>query len=349
MPLLYLNLNATYPENVPENTLNQLRNYFQANAQRNLFLTGELLRLLGLFEAQNIPAIPYKGPVLAASIYGNLSLRQFNDLDILISRQHVSAAKDLLIAQGYRSLAELGDTLEADSSQSSAYNLKFGRNDGKLNLLELHWRVTPPYFSYPFELESFWNRLEPISLAGTIVRSLSAEDLLLILCIHGAKDDWRRLGWVCDVAKLIDSRKALDWDRVTDQAGRLGCERMLYLGLHLAYDLLGTTLPQEIWSKIRADSMVKSLAQQMQARLFSEDTNPLHGIEKHIYYLRLRERLRDKLSYFLFQARGKLHLSPKDRSLLPLPGFLSFLNYLLRPIRLAIEYGPGVLKELRRF
>ncbi|MCI0528606.1 MAG: nucleotidyltransferase family protein [Nitrospira sp.] len=348
MPLLYWNLNATYRGDVPKNTLAQLRAYFQANARHNLFLTRELLKLLKLFETHDIPAIPYKGPVLASSVYGNLSLRQFGDLDILVPQRNLLKAKDLLITQGYQPLTEWNNGLE-NSFQTSAYNLKFIRNDGVISLLELHWRVTPPYFSYPFELESFWERLEPISLAGTTVLGLALEDLLLILCIHGSKDNWRQLGWVCDVAELIYLRPELNWERVMVQANKLGCERMLYLGLFMASDLLGATLPKEVWSKMQADPMVKSLAQQMRERLFSEDTPSLSGIKKHVYYLRLREKWRDKLAYLLYQARSKVELNIKDRTLLPLPATLSFLYYPLRSIRLVKEYGLTVLKELQRF
>src|SRR5438093_13533877 len=43
MPLLYWHLNATCPDSIPKATLDKLRDHFHANAQRNLFLTGELL------------------------------------------------------------------------------------------------------------------------------------------------------------------------------------------------------------------------------------------------------------------------------------------------------------------
>ena len=66
------------------------------------FLTGELLRLLDLFEQNQIPAVPYKGPALGVAIYGKLSLRQFADLDILIPEKDVWKATDLLINRGYR-------------------------------------------------------------------------------------------------------------------------------------------------------------------------------------------------------------------------------------------------------
>ena len=46
MPLLYWNLNATCPEAVLRTTLDRLRSYLHTNAQRNVFMAGELLRLL---------------------------------------------------------------------------------------------------------------------------------------------------------------------------------------------------------------------------------------------------------------------------------------------------------------
>ena len=63
--------------------------YFLTNgreiAQRNLLLTAELLRITHAFRTDNIRAIPYKGPVLAASAYGTLAWRSFCDLDILVA------------------------------------------------------------------------------------------------------------------------------------------------------------------------------------------------------------------------------------------------------------------------
>src|SRR5262249_39171092 len=82
MPLLYHNLSAACPEAVPVRPLAQLRNHFFANAANSFLLTEELRKLLDRFETHGISAISYKGPVLAAFIYGNLLLRESGDLDI---------------------------------------------------------------------------------------------------------------------------------------------------------------------------------------------------------------------------------------------------------------------------
>ena len=113
LPLLYWSLNSTCPERVPKDFLERLRSHFYANARHNLVLTAELLKLLGLLKTQQIPAIPFKGPVLAASVYGNLSLREFADLDILVRSKDALRAKDLLLSLGYQDSRPLTDAQEA--------------------------------------------------------------------------------------------------------------------------------------------------------------------------------------------------------------------------------------------
>src|SRR5262245_9947230 len=83
-PLLCWHANRLGPVGVPPAILDQLRDEFLWNAQHNLVLTGELLQLLQLFEGEGIRALSFKGPTLTAFAYGNLALRVFNDLDLLV-------------------------------------------------------------------------------------------------------------------------------------------------------------------------------------------------------------------------------------------------------------------------
>jgi hypothetical protein len=102
MPSLHSALNSTCPDAVPAPILERLRDYFYANVGRNLFLTQKLLELLQAFESHGIPAIPYKGPTLAALIYGDLALRQIGDLDILVREPDYEKARRLLISKHFR-------------------------------------------------------------------------------------------------------------------------------------------------------------------------------------------------------------------------------------------------------
>jgi hypothetical protein len=90
MSLLHHRLNAICPESIPGALLNKLKTRFHANLAHNLFLTAELLKLLSIFENDAILAVPFKGPILASSLYGNLSFREFSDLDILIHKKNLN-------------------------------------------------------------------------------------------------------------------------------------------------------------------------------------------------------------------------------------------------------------------
>lgn len=336
MPLLFWNLNATCPKAVPKNILAQLRDYFHANAQHNLFLTRELLKLLSLFQAQNIVAIPFKGPVLAVSIYQNLSFRQFGDLDILVHQKDVRKAKNILISQGYQPLLQLTDA-EEEKYLSQWCDYSFARNDESI-FVELHWRFTSNYFPFKLTLEHLCDRLECLSLAGTTVINLHPEDLLLYLCVHGCKHVWQRLAWICDIAELLRYPQ-LDWKRIIDQAQMLGVERMLLLGLLLTNDLLGTALPEEVWQRMQVS--VVSLAVQVRQQLFAQTAHSL-GIYKRasrsvfnvLFRLKMQERLQDRLIYFLYITHFAIKPDEKDQKFLPLPTSLSSLYYLIRPVRL---------------
>jgi hypothetical protein len=347
-PLLYRHLEAACPQAVPEGVIGTLRDHFRANSVRNLSLTGELLRLLEAFEARGIPAVPYKGPALAVSAYSNLALREFIDLDILVHRQDVAGAKEVLASMGYRARYRLPRAQE-EAYLRSKYEHPFTRDDGKV-LLELHWELAERYF-LPFDNERLWGRLEPVALGGKDVRTFSPEDTLLILCVHGAQHAWERLGWICDVAELVRVRQEdMGWEEVIAQASALGGDRILLLGLCLASDLLGVPLPERVAQRVRADSTAKELVERTREQLFRETDRPagfLEGYEGapafHTLHLRVKGSLREKIRYFVRKATI---LTGEDWSVRALPRVLFPLYYVLRLVRLTKKYGPRILKRI---
>ncbi len=143
VPLLYFQLNRVAADQVPPVQLKQLRDRSQSNAALNVLLAGEMVRLLELFEENQIPAVPYKGPAIGVGIYGNLALRQFADLDILVPDTDVWKATELLIAQGYRAHF----TIPAQK-QSSFIRLGYVRlfnHETAATTVELHWRLAPRF------------------------------------------------------------------------------------------------------------------------------------------------------------------------------------------------------------
>ena len=63
-PLLYQNLSGL-TGTVPAAVLTRLRERYDTNVRKSLFLALELFRVLDCIEALGVEAIPYKGVVLA--------------------------------------------------------------------------------------------------------------------------------------------------------------------------------------------------------------------------------------------------------------------------------------------
>jgi hypothetical protein len=332
--LVYRHLSATCPHVVPQAALGSLRAHAQILAVRNLNLAAELLAVLSLFKTHGIAAAPFKGPATAALIYGDLSLREFDDLDILLHREQALQAKELLAARGYRPHRNH----EMANGQESAF-LHFETTYTMVHettgiAVDLHWEITRRYFSIPITLESLRPGIKSTIVAGNEVLAISPEDLLLILCIHGAKHLWAGLDWICDIAELVNKHRDLDWKRLVVQAESLGSRRILNLGLYLAHDLLETSLPPEMQQRIRSDRVAKKLSAQVCAKLFTEMEYPPPAREKFFFLLRARERWGDKIHYVW---RCAAMPSGRDMIVFQLPEFLMPLYWLLKPVRLVFE------------
>lgn len=349
LPLLQRNLKHFGSDLVPARVSEVLDDHFHFNALRNLFLSGELLRIVNLLEAHGISAIPFKGPVLAASIYGNPALREFIDLDILVRKPDVRRARDLLIREGYILDLALTESEQAARLRSGCA-MSFSRKDGKA-IVDLHWEFASSKFSLPFNLDDLWSRKETVTIAGHEVGTLSTMDHLLLLSVHGAKHRWERLEWISDVAALVLSHPILDWKRCFEEAAKLRAERILVHTLLVASQYLGIVLPSEVRQKVEADPVANSLAARVGETLFAKIDSALVTAEETAFHLQMREQLSDKWPYIFHQVRRWMIPTERDRTVFNLPAFLSLLYYPLRPARLLFEYGLNpfsqFLKNLR--
>lgn len=345
IPLLYRTL-RTEACIVPQPILSRLAKSHAANAAHNLRLTSELLRLLEAFEKHGIPAVPFKGPVLADLLFGNVSLRQFADLDILVPEADVRQAKRLLMADGYEPEFHLQGKAEQEHIKFE-HAFQFRRYPDFV--IELHWRFGARNQAFPIDARDIWLRLERRSFQGHSIRSLSREDLLLYLSVHGAKHGWNRLEWIVCLAELVRISESFNWDALLLRASRSGARRSLHLALLLARDFCPVPLPAAVEKKMAEDKTARELAHSIRDQLFLPQ--PPHArlqISRHAFYLRTRERWRDRARIVFHSSMCVPHPYARDWKLFRVPASLSFLYYLLRPIRLMSELGFRRLRSMLR-
>lgn len=341
-PLVYQTLDTVCRLGVPKDDFARLRRQVTQNTNLNLYRTAELVKLLRLLTDSGVAALPFKGPVLSAQVYGSLALREYGDLDILVRPKDVVKTKDLLLANGYHLVTSVRRRRPNHSFLPRNKDLIF-ENSSCAVRLELHWRLTGKYFHFPLDLDQLWNELERIELGGMQIPTLGAEASLLYLCMHGSRHGWERLIWICDVAELIRACPQINWDRVMERAALLGCERMVGLGLLLANELLDAELPPAIKLAIRKDSELRLLARRLAKSILGDDKGSSDIGYWYDIHLSVRERLRDRMRlrvhYLGRYARLAVTPNSRDEEILRLPASLSFLYYLLRPLRLLKRIG----------
>jgi hypothetical protein len=349
LPLVHQLLRANDYAGATDEIRAQFETWFRRFQGKNLLHVRTLLTLLFDLEAAGIDASPYKGPVLAEAFYGDLGLRQFYDLDVLVRKEDVDRAREVLLASGFVEEDELeGTAREEHLSDDCELHFRHA-TDGVL--VELHWDVLPRNQRLGFDIEPYWERRVPFTLAGREVRVLDPEDRLIVLCIHGGeKHRWSRLQMLADVARIV-ARPELRWDVVLERAHEFDREPTVLLGVYLAWVLLGAEPPRDVLEEASTPA-VRTQAALTLGRLLRLDSG-LPSRSEWTEFLtcvddRARARGHDPGPPLGVRHYGSAILTPEwtDRQALKLPRRASFLYYLYRPLRLLKKHGRRLFGRL---
>lgn len=329
-PLLHRTLDRQLPSLAPFEIRQALQARFDLNVRKNLLLAAELIGILDCLEGAGISAVPYKGPVLAESVYGDLALREFFDLDVLIAADDVPRARRALATIGFTPNVALTDAQERDYL-ATAYEYTFDA-PGEKNLLEIQWNFVPRFFAVDFDMQVVLGRCTAGSVAGRTVRVLREEDLLLGLCVHAAKHLWNRLGWLCDIATLL-RRRTLAWKQVAIEAKQLGIRRILAINLLLAQRLLGAQTPLELQDALRSEAeSATGICGEIEKLMPEDETRSTESLTYIRWMLLLRERISDRAR---FATRLAFTPSIGEWQCINLPERLFPLYRIVRMARLA--------------
>ncbi len=325
-PLLYQSL-LGLEDAVPSEQMNWLKQSYQTNVYKNLLLSRELTRIVEHLSAVGIDVMPYKGLALAEALYGNITLRQAGDIDLIIRPKDLPRIRTAVAPLGYTPHTPLSED-EEHAYLKSGYECNFDGAAGR-NLLEVQWAIQPRFYAVDFEMDGLFERAVAISVAGYPMKTLSSADLLLVLSAHAAKHVWGRLVWLCDIARLM-ALPNLDWDWIAEQAKNLGITRIVSVTMLAANRLLDVAIPAQ--AGFPQDSATPALAEEIQSHITSDASFDLESLSYFRLMMRLRERPADRLR---FLGRLVFTPGPGEWQAVRLPRPLFPLYRLVRLSRLA--------------
>lgn len=335
-PLLHYFLCANPQITTPAEVAEILKKHAGELALTNLFQTNELVRIVGLIEDAGLSVMPFKGPALGQYLYGNLGIRPFGDLDILIKKEQFSAVKQLLLKNGYRPFRTFNEEEEKLFIETQM-GFEFIREDEQC-VIEVHWSFLNTVHSFKLPEDEVWHKATRMTLSGRDVRVFAPDHLLIYLCAHGSKSLWARLRWLCDVAEVAARHTDMTfWNNVYKQAKKSRSVRMLNTGLRLAMAMLDIKLPAQVERRVNADIKATLLASEVIVASLSPSDDPSKAINPVSFHLKMHERFRDRIPYYkhLFQIWSAP--SSKDKAFVALPRYLEFLYVLIKPIRMILK------------
>jgi hypothetical protein len=352
LPILSWNLLENFPGALPPEIKESLFSFYQSHTQENLFLAFKLTEIVRLLRKNGIPVFSFKGATLAIQAYGNLALRHYVDLDILVQPKHFDKTINLLLSNGYKTIGSSGPLKRKVLFFTRKKDLSL-ISPGNRVRIELHWKLSGSHFALPFELNQLWDRLDKLSFGGTELSVFAFNDLFVYLCLHGSRHGWERIAWICDLRELIRSQEAsegaINWEAVSRHAKDYGCERVVELGLFLIQKFFNERVDYPDYKKIEMNKVYANIGTQIQKKLFSRKFASTEIGDWYLLHLSLKERKIDKLRlntiYFFWYLKLLFKPNALDRTIFRLPTIFYPLYFIMRPVRLLISHFASALEK----
>jgi hypothetical protein len=211
------------------------------------------------FRADGIPVLALKGLALLRR-YGDLGLRPLSDVDVLVRRPHAPALMRALPTAGWRARADDGPAparTEARLAETHAVGFVRGRAE-----IDLHWASLAEDLS-PGGDDRLWSRSTAVTLpvpgtrgAGVSLRLPSDPDLLLQVCVHGAR--WSRtsaITWVPDALLILKADpRGFDWSALVAEARARRLQVPLAETLRFLREELDAAIPAHVLPALEAEA-----------------------------------------------------------------------------------------------
>ena len=315
---------------VPASVRSTLTEQTRSIAMRNVRLATELHQLLEAFADRGVRALPFKGPVLEAVAYGEVGMRAYRDLDLLVPRTDVTAAVDVLEAHGYT--WPNGPRLDDGPILGGWFTMPLVPEyelQSEHLLTEVRWRVGDRAQPFSPNVTTLWERRETVTVAGSEIPALAPADRLRMLAYHGTKHKWHQLKWACDFA-AAQTAADVDWETLLAAAREHGDERRVLISAALIDRLFDYTLPAPVQELLTDDPRAEVLAAMAIEELCLEGSGRPERTDRLSYTARATDSVTDALRTVLFHSR--LHPGLREYQHLPLPRQAHLLYYFVFPL-----------------
>ncbi|MGA1341394.1 MAG: nucleotidyltransferase family protein, partial [Flavobacteriaceae bacterium] len=332
-PVVYRVLLET---NIPAPIKEQLKNELHAITLHNFAIAQETQRIVNRLQAHDIVVIPYKGVAFSSEFYGDISMRESSDIDLIIDKEKVTNAIQLFEEDGftvsYFQLPPNGKESYFIENKDLCFDKKTEQHNWHI---ELHWMITHPRYGAPLPINCFdlpSNQLNDV------------EHFRATLLHHMVHDGIEYLKTVVDLAQAIVS---MDQKRETNQlATHLKSTREYYhtpaignaitqlFGINTIAIGAATDQEEKIASNIIDYNLTSTIGKYKRHRIFSLLLHYKRTVSNRTQFIKNNK---DKQQFIWKYWTNVIQPQPGDKAVIKLPFLLSWLYIFIRPIRILLR------------
>lgn len=202
MPMLYKKL---APYGLRDERYEKIKGIYRYTLYKNSIIMSGFHKIAQALHNAGIRVMLLKGGALILKYYQDRGVRPMNDIDLLIEKQHVRHAIDILSGLGWQDSGQQNFDLSLNRYPTITL---LGRHGFEL---DLHWNIMTEYGNQDFS-SNLWQASSIFNFQGVPIFLLGAEDQIMHNCAHGVK--WNELPpirWIPDVLAILNTESDLSW------------------------------------------------------------------------------------------------------------------------------------------
>lgn len=229
--LAYVNLCQRSQLDIPQHIVDRYRLYMMRNTVHKEQRAQKLCAVLDYLSSLEIEAMLIKGGALDVLVYDHATFSTLNDIDLVLRRRR----EDFTVPEMDKLMHDLhGTGIEYDF---------YDHHDMTIN------------GALPVDFDLIWQDAVGINYRDQDVWVMSAEDMLISLCINSCRKRYFRLKSLMDIAETTHKMKGLCWEIVVEKASRYDCSNIVYAALLVANRTLECSLPEGALESLQVSPM----------------------------------------------------------------------------------------------
>lgn len=338
--------------NCPEDFKTRIKTELHSITLNNFTLAKETERIIQQLALLGVTAIPYKGVAFSKQFYGDISMRESSDIDLIIDAVDLEKTFPFFEGDGFHAAMSMGEDYKKLGRTEFLYQNKdfcfdkIGRDGAASFHVELHWEITHPRYLAPNTLNQFdRSGVELGNLITTNSQLLQPAEHVRAICLHHmVHDGIEYIKTLLDLGQGLKASmhpnhenalaKKMEAMGKTYEIGAIFQSLESLFGLQPNFKIETTSRTHEACEHIIEYNLRSTVGRYQRHRMLSLLNHYRRTARNRILFIKDRSLQKTFIKQYWWNV-----VSPQqaEKEFIKLPEFLHFLYFIIRPIRIALR------------